>query len=212
MLLSFHYEIVKCMCLWPDTGFVLTVYYIKLLTGFLVIFLLWLNESVTLCSFAFVFLYFFIPLYFCVSVHLCPFFYAFIFLLIYLHHPAPHFSMYPVHLFFLQYQDTALLFDNTASINILLIYYSICKLLCNLNFHHENRPFSVMIFLIFKYFICSLFYIGNPFISSVPLLSVYHHSQYSIIFLQTLDIFPVLSYNKNNNQTIIYQFNSYGKE
>ena len=28
----------------------------------------------------------------------------------------------------------------------LLIYYSICKLLCNLNFHHENRPFSVMIF------------------------------------------------------------------
>ena len=49
LLLFFHYGVGKWVCLWPDTGFVLTVYYIKLLTGFLVIFLLWLNGSVALC-------------------------------------------------------------------------------------------------------------------------------------------------------------------
>ena len=73
------------MCLWPDTGFVLTVYYIKLLTGFLVIFLLWLNGSVALCYItlclcdsALLCVYAFICLFFCVPILLRTYAFAYL--------------------------------------------------------------------------------------------------------------------------------------
>lgn len=85
LLFSFHYEIGKWICLWPDTGFVLTVYYIKLLTGFLVIFLLWLNESVALCYITLCLcdstllcVYAFICLFFCVPILLRTYAFAYL--------------------------------------------------------------------------------------------------------------------------------------
>lgn len=85
LLLFFHYGVGKWVCLWPDTGFVLTVYYIKLLTGFLVIFLLWLNGSVALCYItlclcdsALLCVYAFICLFFCVPILLRTYAFAYL--------------------------------------------------------------------------------------------------------------------------------------